>query len=96
MATDLSRLNMAFGEEPGTKASSPSISSMQTDRDSSGGCSSPTLSECFNPFDSPRVHPREQPYLTGAGAFHFPSSMHLPYTLWAEIPSVNMLAARMP
>ncbi|KAK9916951.1 hypothetical protein WJX75_009153 [Coccomyxa subellipsoidea] len=68
MATDLSRLNMAFGEEPGTKASSPSISSMQTDRDSSGGCSSPTLSECFNPFDSPRVHPREQPYLTGAGS----------------------------
>lgn len=65
MATDLSRLNMAFGEEPGIKgASSPSLSSMQTD---SGGCSSPTLSECFNPFDSPRVHFREHPYVPGAG-----------------------------
>jgi hypothetical protein len=72
MATDLSRLNMAFGEEPSLAsggsargASSPSLSSMQTDRDSSGGAGagagggSPTLSDCFNPFDSPSVHSRE-------------------------------------
>ncbi len=85
MATDLSRLNMAFGEEPGTKASSPSMSSMQTDRDSySGGCSSPTLSECFNPFDSPRVHSREQPHLNGAGAVHAPLKPSLALNIHAQ------------
>ena len=69
MATDLSRLNMALGEEPCLASSglrgvsSPSISSMQTDLDSSGGCggcASPTLSDCFNPFDSPSVQSCER------------------------------------
>ncbi|BDA40926.1 hypothetical protein COCOBI_01-5800 [Coccomyxa sp. Obi] len=71
MATDLSRLNMAFGDDAGTRRpSSPSVSSMQTDKDSySGNCCSPTLSECFNPFDSPRVLSRDQLEVPGAGSY---------------------------
>lgn len=74
MATDLSRLNMALGEEPGLASSggglrgvsSPSISSMQTDSGGGGaGCASPTLSDCFNPFDSPSVQSCARPSLCG-------------------------------
>ena len=42
-------------------ASSPSVCSMQTDRDDSVGCASPAISDCFNPFESSSVHSRESP-----------------------------------
>ncbi len=42
-------------------ASSPSVCSMQTDRDDSIGCASPAISDCFNPFESSSVHSRESP-----------------------------------
>lgn len=65
MATDMRRLNMAFEDEEqggGCRfASSPSVCSMQTDKDSSNGCASPAISDCFNPFDCPSVQSRDSP-----------------------------------
>ncbi|CAL5227390.1 g10343 [Coccomyxa viridis] len=64
MATDMRRLNMALEDEAQGSckvASSPSVCSMQTDRDDSIGCASPAISDCFNPFESSSVHSRESP-----------------------------------
>ena len=55
---------MAFEDEAQGSckvASSPSVCSMQTDKDDSIGCASPAISDCFNPFESSSVHSRESP-----------------------------------
>ena len=73
MATDMRRLNMTLaGEEQAgsskfASSGSPSMCSMQTERDSSNGCASPAVSDCFNPFDCPSVHSRDSPRLPLGG-----------------------------
>ena len=62
MATDLSRLNMAFGNEPSISShgeDSLPLDIRQTERDMSAGCSSPSHADCFNPFMGPRLQPQE-------------------------------------
>ncbi len=78
MATDMRRLNMALEDEAQGSckvASSPSVCSMQTDRDDSIGCASPAISECFNPFESSSVHSKESPRPPLGGNCCSPSSI---------------------
>ena len=78
MATDMRRLNMTLaGEEQAgssklASSGSPSMCSMQTERDSSNGCASPAISDCFNPFDCPSVHSRDSPRLPLGGGLLLP------------------------
>ncbi|CAK0755364.1 hypothetical protein CVIRNUC_002369 [Coccomyxa viridis] len=80
MATDMRRLNMTLaGEEQAgssklASSGSPSMCSMQTERDSSNGCASPAISDCFNPFDCPSVHTRDSPRLPLGGPMRRTSS----------------------
>lgn len=66
MATDLSRLNVTFGEDLAhcmNDCPSPSAESMDTERDSCYG--SPSTSDCFNPFDTRRDKDHKRSPWTG-------------------------------